>query len=196
MYGYSLILYCPLKLKYARICNLNICFSPFSVRPRFYDSMRTHVCIWTCPQRHVCPRDDIARAYAFFACRSRLETRTLYTLCKLFFFPDDCRGQSVAAAKRGFVHFMCMLPCWLFKWNYGQHRCVHTFIPTDNRFSVLQCTFKGIFSVIQMYHGLNWFAEKPKLSPTPDPAKVLFLSVMRSLVWACIFVVKIKKIGN
>ena len=26
----------------------------FSFRPRFYDQMRTHVCIWTCPQWHGC----------------------------------------------------------------------------------------------------------------------------------------------
>ena len=44
---------------------MHFCFNPFSARTRFNDSMRTHVCICACPQCFVCPRDEIARAYAF-----------------------------------------------------------------------------------------------------------------------------------
>ena len=86
------------------------CFNPFSVRSRFYDSMRTHVYICTCPQCLVCPRDKIARAYAFIACRSRLERRTHYTLCKLF-FPMIAEVKVLQQQNVVYVHFMCMLPC-------------------------------------------------------------------------------------
>ena len=57
--------------------------------------MRTHVCICTCLQCHVCQRDEIARAYA-----SKVrEARAIHIM--QIVFSDDCRGQSVAAAKRG-----------------------------------------------------------------------------------------------
>ena len=71
-----------------------------------------------------------------YACRSRLERRTQYTLCKLF-FPMIAEVKVLQQQNVVYVHFMCMLPCWLFKWNYGQHRCGYTFIPTGNRFSAL-----------------------------------------------------------
>ena len=86
-----------------------------------------------------------------YACRSRLERRTQYTLCKLF-FPMIAEVKVLQQQNVVYVHFMCMLPCWLFKWNYGQHRCGYTFIPTGNRFSARECTFKEI-------HILLWVGE-------------------------------------
>ena len=83
------------------------CFNPFSVRSRFYDSMRTHVCICTCPQCLVCPRDKIARAYAFM--HVDLCAHAIHIMQIVFSMITEVKV--LQQQKRVYVHFMCMLPC-------------------------------------------------------------------------------------
>ena len=92
-----------------------------------------------------------------YACRSRLERRTQYTLCKLF-FPMIAEVKVLQQQNVVYVYFMCMLPCWLFKWNYGQHRCGYTFIPTGNRFSANECTFNKITKANSRFDNLRTIA--------------------------------------
>ena len=94
----------------------SVTFLRFNAHACMYMYMSTMSCLSTWRN---CARIRI------YACRSRLE-RPMIAEVKVL------QLQNVV-----YVHFMCMLPYWLFKWKYGQHRCGYTFIPTGNRFSAL-----------------------------------------------------------
>ena len=62
------------------------CFNQFSVRPRFYDSMRTHTFICTCPQCHVCRCARIMQIHIPMIAEVKMLQRKTCFMCTIIFY--------------------------------------------------------------------------------------------------------------